>query len=133
MLSREEYKREYIRMMDSVRDKDSMYINQACCAGVNCDDCFLHDGYGCICDCEGVHAYEIIERVEKWSKEHHYSKSDKPIGKWEQIDNDTDTFFTMHQYKCSNCGKIQIAKSKNIKNYRYCSKCGAKMEQGENT
>ena len=70
MITKEEYKRAYIRMMDSVRDKDSMYKNQACCDGVDCYDCILHDSDGCICDCEGVHTYEIIERVEKWSKEH---------------------------------------------------------------
>lgn len=70
MLSKEEYKREYIRMMDSVRDKDSMYKNQACCDGVDCKKCPLMES---VCGTDTTTSslvFEIIDIVEKWSKEH---------------------------------------------------------------
>ncbi len=76
----------------------------------------------------------ITESKVDWSEYEKFRMSDCPLKEvkdntatWEQIDNEADTFFTTHQYKCSNCGKIQLAKSKNIKNFRYCSKCGARM------
>ena len=67
MLTKEEFQREFIRMMDSVRYDD---IGSFGCEGVSCRECPLHGV--CRVDTETVAAKapEIIEAVEKWSKEH---------------------------------------------------------------
>ena len=63
MLDKEEYKRELIRMWDSLRTN---HQGEHTCAGVQCEDCPL---YGTKCG-EPIDAFEIIEAVEEWSKEH---------------------------------------------------------------
>lgn len=65
MLDKETYKREYIRMMDSVREKFKGNPN---CNGVNCSECDVEE----ICGHSSLayNAFEIIEAVEKWAKEH---------------------------------------------------------------
>lgn len=66
-MTKEEYKRNLIRMFDSIRDE---FKGEENCAGVDC-------GYNCpffmkVCGFGQVkfHAYEAIETVEKWTKEH---------------------------------------------------------------
>lgn len=66
-MTKEEYKRNLIRMFDSIRDE---YKGEENCAGVNC-------GYNCpffmkVCGFGKVkfHVYEAIETVENWAKEH---------------------------------------------------------------
>ena len=68
MLGKEEYKRELVRMWDSVRDYNK---GESSCYSVECDDCVLQH----ICNSytqsnEVYHAVEMVETVEKWSKEH---------------------------------------------------------------
>ena len=66
MLTKEEFQRDYVRMMDSVRKccKGSL-----ACSCVKCENCTLND----VCHSNitlTAQPFEIIEAVEKWSKEH---------------------------------------------------------------
>ena len=62
MIDKETYKRELIRMWDSVRTKGKGEKN---CFWANCYKCQLFKCCGDV-----FNAYEAIEAVEKWSKEH---------------------------------------------------------------
>lgn len=62
MIDKETFKREYIRMMDSVRT--GFHSGEFNCRDVYCGDCPL-DGL-----CRTQEAFEIIEAVEQWAKEH---------------------------------------------------------------
>ena len=68
MLTKEEFQREYIRMMDSLRDSNSIYRGELSCIGVSCSDCPLY--FNDRCNGNGSMAFKVIEIVEKWSKEH---------------------------------------------------------------
>lgn len=61
MMDKEEYKKEIVRMWDSIRDK---HKGEYSCYGVDCDSCPLGR------KCDRIFSIEIIEAVEKWSKEH---------------------------------------------------------------
>jgi hypothetical protein len=68
MLNKEEYKKTLVRMWDSVRDNN--YKGKNDCSGVECNVCPVTSmcGYR---GCSYVHnAYDLIELVEKWAKEH---------------------------------------------------------------
>lgn len=71
MIDKETYKKELIRMWDTCRDKESGNKGELSCAGVTCDECPLE------CCGSVVYAYETIEAVEKWSKEHKKPKKFK--------------------------------------------------------
>ena len=64
MMTKEEYKKELVRMWNTLRD-DRYKIYNAC-NGVSCSKCPLH-GIGCS---EPLSSYEIVEIIKKWSKEH---------------------------------------------------------------
>lgn len=65
MIDKETYKREIVRMWDSIRDDGYKGIES--CSGVTyCDACPLYD-IGCG---ESSNAFEMIKAVEKWSREH---------------------------------------------------------------
>lgn len=66
MLTREEYERTAIRMMDSVR-KNKGYIGELNCKGVQCEYCPMRDACR---DSRIETVYSVIEIVEKWGKEH---------------------------------------------------------------
>lgn len=65
MMTKEEYKKEIARMFDSMRD--DKYKGYYECSDVQCcERCALYD-----IDCgSSTNAFEMIEAVEKWSKEH---------------------------------------------------------------
>ena len=66
-MTKEEYKKNLIRMFDSIRNE---YKGDENCAGVNCgNNCPF---YGKVCGMGQIkfHVYEAIEVVEKWAKEH---------------------------------------------------------------
>lgn len=69
MITKEEYKKTLIRMWDSVRKMDK---GTDSCSCVGCEECPVNP----VCDNHTVspvnlmNAYEIIESVEKWAKEH---------------------------------------------------------------
>lgn len=66
-MTREEYKRNLIRMFDSIRNE---YKGDENCAGVDCgDNCPFYMKVCCIGQVK-FHAYEAIEIVEQWAKEH---------------------------------------------------------------
>lgn len=66
-MNKEEYKKEIVRMWDSLRVND---VGNKKCMGVICEECPLYD-----IDCESsTNAFEMIEIVEKWSKEHQPKK-----------------------------------------------------------
>lgn len=65
MMDKEEYKREVVRMWDSVRECSKRRDK---CHGVDCKECPIHGfKYGCS---SPLSAFEIYNAVEKWSKEH---------------------------------------------------------------
>lgn len=65
MIDKETYKKELLRMWDSLRID---YIGRNSCIGVNCKECPLHENGN---HCAGIKsAFEAIATVEKWSKEH---------------------------------------------------------------
>ena len=71
MLTEKQYKREYIRMMDSLR---KTYCGHKNCNGVMCSECPIRD----ICDVDNFYeVFKVIEIVEKWSKEHPYISNAK--------------------------------------------------------
>ena len=64
MMDKEEYKREIVRMWDTLRD--DKYKGIESCSGVNdCGGCPLNN----IKRGESFNAFEMIEAVEKWAKE----------------------------------------------------------------
>ena len=70
MMNEEEYKKEIVRMWDSVRTR-----NKGCsdCRGVPCSQCPLRES----CGTRGItawNAFKMIEAVEKWSREHQPKK-----------------------------------------------------------
>lgn len=97
MINKEKYKRELVRIWDTLRD--DKYKGIESCSGVNdCDECPL---YNIKCG-ESFNAFEFIEAIEKWSKErpqkHKVSKweDEKPtliqdvLRNCEVVDDDTD-------------------------------------------
>ena len=68
MLSKDEFKRELVRMWDSIRDDNSPHKGYDNCKGVDCKECPVYS------HCKSVKAvydaFEMIEKVEQWSKEH---------------------------------------------------------------
>jgi len=74
MITKEEFKKTYIRMMDSYR-KDGVYKGEPNCRGLSCNNACPF--YGVCCDNEidkgsdlTYNVFEIIEMVEEWGKEH---------------------------------------------------------------
>lgn len=61
MMTKEEYKSEIVRMWDSLRDE---HKGEYSCYGVDCEFCPLGRR------CDRIFSFEMIEVVEKWSKEH---------------------------------------------------------------
>lgn len=66
MMNKEEYKKELVRMWDSLRTTN---VGEKKCMGVNCDDCPL-----CDTNESSTNAFEMIEIVEKWAKENPQKK-----------------------------------------------------------
>ena len=68
MLSKEEFQKELVRMWDSIRDDNSLYKGYDNCKGVDCKECPVYS------HCKSIKAvydaFEMIETVEKWGKEH---------------------------------------------------------------
>lgn len=72
MLSKEEFQRTFIRMMDSVRHNDAG-MGKENCDFVFCEICPLYkfdDGTDETCFTMAYSAMDIIELVEQWGKEH---------------------------------------------------------------
>lgn len=66
MINEETYKKELVRMWDTLRaDK---YKGECNCKGVPCNKCPLY-GKDNIC-ANNINAFEFIKVVEKWSNEH---------------------------------------------------------------
>lgn len=86
MMDKETYKKELMRMFAWVRDDDT-YNMKECCnfTGKNCNECPIRQ----YCFVFNPHArgmtrpydaFEVIETVEKWSKEHPQKHK---VSKWE--------------------------------------------------
>ena len=65
MMTKEEYKKEIVRMFNSLRD-DRLKEDDDCSGVQCCEQCAL---YGIDCG-NSTKAFEMIEAVEKWAKEH---------------------------------------------------------------
>ena len=68
MMNKDTYKRELVRMWNTLRDDE--YKTYNACNGVSCNKCPLH---GIECS-EPLSSYEVVEIVKKWSKEHQQKK-----------------------------------------------------------
>lgn len=66
MMTKEEYKRNIVRMYDSLRTE---HIGDRSCRGINCEDCPF-DGKVCNIGEKNFHAHEAIEIVEQWAEQH---------------------------------------------------------------
>lgn len=65
MIDKDTYKKELLRMWDSLRTE---YVGCDSCIGVRCKECPLHENGNL---CGGIKgAFEAIATVEKWSIEH---------------------------------------------------------------
>ncbi|MDD6512801.1 hypothetical protein [Sharpea azabuensis] len=68
MIDKDTYKRELIRMWDSLRD--DKYEGRSTCIGTRCKECPLGNT---VC-CEPINAFEVVKVVEKWAKENQPKK-----------------------------------------------------------
>jgi len=68
MLTRKEYENTYVRMMDSLRDKN--YKGRKNCNNVVCKDCPLEGFCEDSSSSKNYRIFDLIEIVEKWGKEH---------------------------------------------------------------
>lgn len=99
-MTKEEYKRNLIRMFDSIRDE---FKGEENCAGVGC-------GYNCpffmkVCGIGQVkfHVYEAIEVVEKWAKEHPIVTNAMKFKEVFGVDYDAMNSCINHGVKCRDC------------------------------
>lgn len=65
MMNKEEYKKELVRMWDSLRTTNK---GEHSCDGVNCKDCPLNP-HLCKTTIDVFDVYDFVEVVEKWSNE----------------------------------------------------------------
>lgn len=97
-MTKEEYKENLIRMWDSLRDR---YKGENCCAGVTCTDCPCHNG---ICNNGSImsNAYEAIDLVENWAKEHPIKTN---ADKFKEVFGfePTPIYCVNNNMKCSDC------------------------------
>lgn len=68
MLDEETYKKELIRMWDTLRSDENK--GEGSCEGVYCGDCPLQDDFANETCTYNINAFKVIKIVEKWSKEH---------------------------------------------------------------
>lgn len=66
MLDEETYRKEIVRMWDSLRTDE--HAGERSCKGVRCGDCLLYTKND-ICK-SNINAFEFIKVIEEWSKEH---------------------------------------------------------------
>ena len=69
-MDKETYKRELVRMWDSLREDE--YKGEDYCSGVKCEECPLSEVKGCK---NLINYFELNEIVEKWSESHHNIKT----------------------------------------------------------
>ena len=65
MMDKETYKKELVRMWDSIRTK---HVGLDSCIGVKCEECPLQENGNHYAGIKS--AFEAIATVDKWSKEH---------------------------------------------------------------
>lgn len=69
-MTNEEYRKELTRYWDSIRDKGGSMMGECICDGIKCDDCILCKLCTASISFAFSNAFEAIELVEQWSKEH---------------------------------------------------------------
>lgn len=87
MIDKETYEKELVRMWDSLRDDD--YKGETDCFRVKCKECPLYSFCNGIAGEDIYSTFDIIETVEKWSKEHLQKKY-----KISQLEYDILKYFT---------------------------------------
>lgn len=69
MIDKQTFKKELVRMWDSSRNEG--FKGSKFCEGADCDHCVLKSSCGVWCDFAAPYnAFEIIDVIEKWSREH---------------------------------------------------------------
>lgn len=66
----EQFKKDFIRMMDSVRFEDSISMHTTTCSGVICENCYIARSCSHKITDIGSTSYKVIEDVYNWSQEH---------------------------------------------------------------
>lgn len=92
MIDKDTYKRELVRMWDSLRDDKNKGYND--CNGVKCEECPLDELKGC--KNLLINYFELNEIVEKWSESHPNIKTVTNRDKLKEVFNiilDEDTEF----------------------------------------
>lgn len=106
-MTKEEYKRDLIRMFDSLRDE---YKGEERCVGLNCLSCPFNKK---VCD-KGkilIHSFEAIEIVENWAKEHPIKTN---LEKFKEVFGTEPTTYTCVNPKAKKCSDCK---------YFYSDKC----------
>ena len=68
MIDEETYKKELVRMWDTLRADENK--GEGSCEGVYCGDCPLQDDFANDTCTNNINAFKVIKTVEKWSNEH---------------------------------------------------------------
>lgn len=84
MIEKEEYKHELVRMFQSLRN-DEAPLKDCYCKGTMCNECPLRKVCGPLKMMRPYDAFEIIEAVEKWSKEHPQKQFKVSIAEFELL------------------------------------------------
>ena len=120
MISREEYEKTYIRMMDSVRKEGSVYKGKGRCADVSCGDCPLER----LCRNNTAlifSAFAFIDAIEKWGKEHPIITN---ADKFKEVFGRSPVMFGGEEYICPNLKGCSV--------YR-CAECAKNYWEAEYT
>lgn len=100
MLDKETYKRELVRMWDSLRDDKHKGYDD--CNGVECEECPLNELKGC--KNLLINYFELNEIVEKWSESHQNIKTVTNRDKLKEVFHiilDKDSEFYLSYYRLS--------------------------------
>lgn len=99
MLSKKEYKENLIRVWDSIRDDE--HKGREDCGGVTCGDCPLYKKA-----CGSLSAFEAVEFVEQWAKEHPIKTNAEKFEEVFGVDVSFDTCFMRPSlgFNCRECG-----------------------------
>ena len=67
-MTKEEFNKQTKRYFDSINPERGEVTDDASCSGVGCSVCVFNHGYGGCCGPSSI--FEVMEKFEKWVKEH---------------------------------------------------------------
>lgn len=96
MMTKEEYQKNLIRMLDSVRNE---HKGEKKCKGINCNNCPFN-GKVCNTGERVFRVYEAIEIVEQWAEQHHVKTNSQ---KFEEVFGFDMTICWDNEFPCNEC------------------------------